>query len=261
MGYFSWDCKGCNHSVREGHGWMGKAVVQGKDGSVVKGEYDGYGRISGDLGGLDSLGDIDGSFELWHQTCFKLMGRPEYSGPSRSARDQGTPPSDEFPEPRHADDLRALIELADQQLRKDREQAQMRATQQTREHEIIGEARKCPHCRFDTYFVIERNGALMIRCPNRSCTKLRAFPQDKAEAWRELAALYPEGGVIWDDRDVGPHFETVRSVQHQIKQYEQELKDDPADAAYYERRLSELRATLIPVTADAEAAERGELNQ
>ena len=35
MGFFSWDCKGCTHSVREGHrdDWMTKAVVLDKHGS------------------------------------------------------------------------------------------------------------------------------------------------------------------------------------------------------------------------------------
>lgn len=122
MGFFSWDCKGCGHSIREGRGWMGKALVQGEDGSTASGSYDGYGRLDGSMGELE-MADRDGHFELWHQICFKLSNRPEYSGPSRGARDQGMPPADELPEPRNLDDLRALTEKAKDDARKEREAA------------------------------------------------------------------------------------------------------------------------------------------
>ena len=122
MGFFSWDCKGCDHSIREGRGWMSRAVAQGDDGDTASGEYDGYGRLDGSMGEI-TLGDRSGQFALWHKACFKLAGRPAYSGPSRSARDQGMSPADEIPEPQRAEDLLALKELAAIALRKDKEGA------------------------------------------------------------------------------------------------------------------------------------------
>jgi hypothetical protein len=110
MGFFSWDCRGCGHSIREGRGWMSRAVAQGADGSVVCGDYDGYGRLQSSVGEVEL--DACGEFALWHRACFELGGRSAFSGVSRHAQDQGMPPADEFPEPRHAGDLSALRELA-----------------------------------------------------------------------------------------------------------------------------------------------------
>lgn len=111
MGFFSWDCKGCNHSIREGHGWMGKAVVVGKDGSTARGEYDGYGRVTGSIGEVE-LADRNGHFALYHRRCFELVGRPEFRSASAMATDQGTPESDQYPEPKSMQDIEALREVA-----------------------------------------------------------------------------------------------------------------------------------------------------
>lgn len=51
MGFFSWDCKGCNEailspwSVNQTNRWRAYAIATKQDGSTVKGLYDGYGRI------------------------------------------------------------------------------------------------------------------------------------------------------------------------------------------------------------------------
>lgn len=142
MGFFSWDCKGCEHSVREGRGWMSKAVAQGSDGDTASGSYDGYGRLSGSMGEIE-LTDRDGTFALWHKTCFALSKRPAFSGPSRSSGDQGMPPADEVKEPETLDDLRALRELAAETRRKDRE-AYQRLNQKYLE-ELIAKGEPVPY--------------------------------------------------------------------------------------------------------------------
>jgi len=267
MGFFSWDCKGCGHSIREGRGWMGKAVVQGSDGDTASGRYDGYGRLDGSVGTVE-VADLDGSFAMWHQTCFKLMGRPSFTSVSGSANDQGMPPADEFPEPRSVDDLRALKELAEERLRKDRAAAKRYAECREAEHEVIGSAAKCPHCRFDTFYVVERNGVLMIRCPNRDCARLRPFPVEKATAWRALAEKFADQPVIWDDRRVGPHFGKVESARETLARYEEERKLNDQRSGhegyaesnkYLSERVAALTAELAEATAQAEAAEAAEV--
>jgi hypothetical protein len=99
MGFFSWACKGCNHSIlnpfsiNAKNAWMAKVTMLTKNGTVVHGDYDGYGRIE-NYSDPDSRSvfEIDwdkGEPELWHTECWKHVGKPEYSGPSDSARDQG----------------------------------------------------------------------------------------------------------------------------------------------------------------------------
>ena len=73
MGFFSFNCKGCKTSVREGE-------------LVFKmGEYDGYGRVDDDEG-MDA--------QYWHVACLsKLAGKDLAAmGSSSSARDQGCGP-------------------------------------------------------------------------------------------------------------------------------------------------------------------------
>jgi hypothetical protein len=92
MGFFSWECKGCGKSILseyavndgEDFGWMTQAVWLRPNGTVVIGEYDGYGRI--DDTEIEYEPDEP---ELWHEDCFDLAGRPAYSGPSENASDQG----------------------------------------------------------------------------------------------------------------------------------------------------------------------------
>jgi hypothetical protein len=97
MGFFSWDCKCCGESIKSGNDWMGKAVAVSDDGSVVSGEYDGYGRLETRLGEVE-LVDAEGHFALYHAKCYTLAGKPGYNGPSRSAADQGCGKSEKEPE-------------------------------------------------------------------------------------------------------------------------------------------------------------------
>lgn len=99
---------------------MAKAVVVDEDGSVVRGEYDGYGRVYGKMGELD-LRDGDGHFALY-QKCYQLLGGPKYAGPSENAYDQGC--GDMEQEPETAADLEALKTKAVEDQRLDRERAE-----------------------------------------------------------------------------------------------------------------------------------------
>lgn len=89
MGMFSWDCPVCHHSIRSNHStnktsqWMAQAVAVLDNGSTLVGEYDGYGRV-----GSSEL-DAGDTFALYHHACWTLAGKPEFTKPSKYARDQG----------------------------------------------------------------------------------------------------------------------------------------------------------------------------
>jgi hypothetical protein len=117
MGFFSWECKGCTHSVREGHpsDWMTKAVVLERDGSRVIGFYDGYGRVGS---GEFEILNVDHP-EVWHHACWVAAGKPEWTGESRSASDQGLTNYD-LPMPRHMQDVEGLRDWRQNYLREQR---------------------------------------------------------------------------------------------------------------------------------------------
>lgn len=92
MGFFSWNCRGCDHSVISHHaathslnGWMTQAVALTKNGPTLRGTYDGYGSVDG----VRVDGDYGNPPCLWHLACWELAGSPGYDKPSKSARDQG----------------------------------------------------------------------------------------------------------------------------------------------------------------------------
>ena len=93
MGLFSWDCLGCNRSIRSpytraGKGdWMSQATHVSVSGSI-SGKYDGYGRIeTPDYNDDDDDGLGDGAW--WHTACWEHAGKPGYAGDSPHAHDQG----------------------------------------------------------------------------------------------------------------------------------------------------------------------------
>jgi len=136
MGCFSWECKCCGESAKEGDDWMGQVVIVGEDGSVLRGTYDGYGRVHGGLGSID-ISDGPDSFALYHSACYKLAGKPDYDGPSRHADDQGLGESEI--EPRTLEDVEAIktrrkARDAEQKARWEASKVQIRA-----EYEAKGE--------------------------------------------------------------------------------------------------------------------------
>ena len=65
-------------------------VVLEKDGSILKGEYDGYGRVLTEYNEheIDFHGDEEP--ECYHQHCWEEAGKPiEWSEGSKYADDQG----------------------------------------------------------------------------------------------------------------------------------------------------------------------------
>jgi len=87
MGFFSYNCKGCGHSLLSGYAtnainrWMTDGVAIQRDGALFYGGYDGYGRLDGEEFADDST--------VWHDACWNLSGRPLYDGASECSDDQG----------------------------------------------------------------------------------------------------------------------------------------------------------------------------
>jgi hypothetical protein len=89
MGFFSWNCKGCEESIKapydipENIKWQNDCVVIMEDESFVTGCYDGYGRIDD----FEIMEESEPS--LWHKRCWEKAGKPKYTGASNHAADQG----------------------------------------------------------------------------------------------------------------------------------------------------------------------------
>lgn len=90
MGFFSWNCKRCEHpmlssmATEDKNKWMTEVVVLEKDGTLLKGEYDGYGRVN------DRDINYSDDPECYHRHCWEKAGKPiEHTEPSTNANDQG----------------------------------------------------------------------------------------------------------------------------------------------------------------------------
>lgn len=93
MGFFSWDCKYCGHSIRSVHSvspvsdWMKHVVVLFKDGEKWTGIYDGYGRVN-EKDIHDKI-PVCTNPSLYHRSCWIRAGQPKYTEPSWPSEDQG----------------------------------------------------------------------------------------------------------------------------------------------------------------------------
>lgn len=89
MGFFSWDCKGCGHpllsamAATEDNEWMTEGVALLHNGTILHGEYDGYGRLN------DHEVDFIVEPECWHRSCWIKAGKPKWTSASEGAEDQG----------------------------------------------------------------------------------------------------------------------------------------------------------------------------
>jgi len=91
MGFFSAKCMDCQHpllsiyATNPVNDWMQHAVVITPNGSILKGVYDGYGRVDDfdyAVGGEPNT--------VWHLACWKVAGSPtDYRGEAAYAEDQG----------------------------------------------------------------------------------------------------------------------------------------------------------------------------
>lgn len=90
MGFFSQDCNGCGHpalssmATQDKNDWMSHVVALQPNGSIIMGEYDGYGRVAE----VDyAIGD---GATVYHHRCWVEAGKPtDYAGPSEGSADQG----------------------------------------------------------------------------------------------------------------------------------------------------------------------------
>jgi hypothetical protein len=92
-GFSSWKCLGCHRSLLSmmavdehltpKQAWMTDAVAIPEGGKLIKGEYDGYGKV-----GSKRLNYQD-NISCWHEACWKKSGSPGYTRPSQNADDQG----------------------------------------------------------------------------------------------------------------------------------------------------------------------------
>lgn len=94
MGFFSQDCEGCGHpalsiyAVSGINDWMQQVVAISPSGSILKGIYDGYGRLQD--GGNEYECAVGWDNTIWHAACWKQAGSPtEYRGQSKHSDDQG----------------------------------------------------------------------------------------------------------------------------------------------------------------------------
>lgn len=89
MGFFSWDCKECDESIKAPHGipkqmaWQNECVATNGE-NTIKGEYDGYGTV----GGID-IAEVGDSYAFYHRRCWDKPGDFIFDKPSQPSNDQG----------------------------------------------------------------------------------------------------------------------------------------------------------------------------
>jgi hypothetical protein len=149
MGFASWDCPLCEHSVRH-HGipprWMSEAVLV-KGQRLLRGDYDGYGRLHTESGTVKVVARYPGRPMFYHQACFDIV-KPKTFQVSGPAADQGHFTGDyDPPEPKTRADLAKLRKhMAAKREEADREEAMWKekSAQKERDREARGEPEK-PH--------------------------------------------------------------------------------------------------------------------
>ena len=89
MGFFSYNCNSCQHPMLSEYAtnpindWMRQVVVIEEDGTILLGEWDGYGRVDQDM--------VADPMEVccYHFSCWLIEGKPLEYKPSLNAPDQG----------------------------------------------------------------------------------------------------------------------------------------------------------------------------
>lgn len=90
MGFYSNDCLHCTHplicsrAAEDKNKWMTQGVVITENNSIIRGEYDGYGRLD------EREAFCNDEVSVYHADCWDAAGRPfTYQGPSKGSADQG----------------------------------------------------------------------------------------------------------------------------------------------------------------------------
>ena len=96
MGLFSWDCKECEHPMLSEYAtnninqWMNDVVVIESNGCILKGSYDGYGRVGQAEISLSFSGyEFTNEPGCYHRACWEKAGSPNEYSPSQGSDDQG----------------------------------------------------------------------------------------------------------------------------------------------------------------------------
>ena len=99
MGFFSWNCNECKHpmlskyAINDINSWMTNVVViEAGSGRLMRGEYDGYGRVDGReirLGEWRDSSDLVNDPCCYHDACWVKADKPTSHVPSESSDDQG----------------------------------------------------------------------------------------------------------------------------------------------------------------------------
>lgn len=98
MGVFSDLCHRCKHpllsiaATNQINRWMTRGVAITPDGTIHKGDYDGYGRLYPEDEDYDAEREpvVNGENTVWHMACWRAAGEPkEFRGASSPAEDQG----------------------------------------------------------------------------------------------------------------------------------------------------------------------------
>jgi hypothetical protein len=252
---FSTNCRACGHPLLS-HGatslinrWMTQAVAVFKEGSILKGEYDGYERI----GGYNNDVQLEDA-SVYHRACYDVIGKPmDFAGRSQNSDDQGWFFNDgdhDLADPRENEEARKQLALAGELkvadiTKKRRAAAKLEREFYDKEHVALGDDLKCPKCSFTTAFVVEKREdgllVLMVRCPNRECNVLRPLKLETQAALRKLIAENPNQHCIWDDDEVNAEMAGIRSAKNAIKQLTADLEKS-SDASYREYLTEELEA-------------------
>ena len=153
MGFFSWECPVCDHSIRyhgacdEHSSWLNEAVFVDPEGNEAYGSYDGYGRLEAPSGLVFDTQDVpEGKGTFYHDACFRIAGSPKYNPfvKSRSASDQGYFVGDYDPtEPKTVEDCQALKQAARERV--EREQEAARISNHNYKMELIAKGEPIPY--------------------------------------------------------------------------------------------------------------------
>lgn len=251
MGFFSFECPGCDQSIRHPGAcakqskWMSNGVFVDNGGNRVRGSYDGYGRLGTlDVGELMYAFEKPPKFAVYHEACWNVLGKPEFSTPSKHARDQGHFVGEYDPaEPTTVADLADMRERAAREVERGR-----RAYEGHKKRDEVLVGQNCPNCDRDHrgFIVALPAGKLGLRCAKRECNTLQEIPEDKQATLWALFKEYEQTPEV--DDEVNADLTNLRHAQKELAEEEKWLADYKARGEEPDHYLTDniilLRATV-----------------